>query len=102
MASNGDLPGAQYPFHSLQVLLRIHAHGVERRLRHMNLDPMIQEPQLLQTLGPLQFRFGPGAELLQSLPPVRIKTKMLEPLHRSGVVAIEGNSRASKVKRSTQ
>lgn len=34
----------QDPLHPLQILFRIHCNGVEGRLRHMNREPVIQEP----------------------------------------------------------
>ena len=40
-------------FHAPHILLGIHAHGVERCLRHMDRHAIVHKPQLLQPLGTL-------------------------------------------------
>ena len=50
----GDSTEAQNSFHPLQIVLRVHSHGIVRRLGDMNRDAVIEEAQLLQALRALQ------------------------------------------------
>ena len=55
------LAAHQHRFRPLQILFGIHADRVRRRIRHIDLDPRFQQPQLLQLLHGLQPTGGSSA-----------------------------------------
>ena len=67
-------------FDAPQILFGVHAHRIE--LRRLNIsaiaaEAILQQPQLLQLLRPLQHARRQGREAVQRRLPVRIQPKML-------------------------
>src|SRR5271157_3980304 len=50
-ASSERRPRAQQSFRARQILFGVHANGVVRRGRHVNIDSVLQQAQLLQPLN---------------------------------------------------
>src|SRR2546422_182912 len=76
--------------HALEVILSVHANGVKGRLRHEDINAVLQEAQLLQALAPFEIRFRQQTESIERRFAVCVEAEMFHAANLRGLVAIKG------------
>src|SRR5205807_4075560 len=89
-------PGAQTLLKLSQIIFRVHPDAVVGRHGYVNVDPILQKAQLLESFGTFEGGFGQSDKTVQRRLAIAVNAEVLK-ISRVRAIAVERDSCVRKI-----